>query len=286
MTKGQGNAWRTARGNLTLGPRTLVMGILNCTPDSFSDGGQFLDPAAAVAHGLDMARQGADIIDVGGESTRPGSRPVAPDEQIRRTVPVIKQLAAETDAAISIDTQSTDVARAALRAGAAIVNDVSSLRCDPEMAAVVAESGAGVVLMHMLGKPRTMQSKPKYDDVADEVAAFLVLRVAHCQLSGIESDQVVIDPGIGFGKTLEHNLTLLRRLDDLVELGLPVLVGPSRKRFIGQILDAEVDDRLAGTLAAVSWAVTCGAAIVRVHDVLPARQTVEMLSAIEYGQEL
>jgi dihydropteroate synthase len=256
------------------------MGVLNVTPDSFSDGGRFASEADAVLHGIGMAAEGADIIDVGGESTRPGAEPVDAAEEAARVVPVVRRLAREVDVAISVDTTKAAVAEAALDAGAVIVNDVSAMRVDDAMAAVVAGSGAGVVLMHMLGNPRTMQADPRYDDVVAEVTTVLAGWAAEAEAAGIARDHIVLDPGIGFGKTAAHNLSLLRRLDRVVATGYPVLVGPSRKSFIGLTLGLPLEERLEGTAAAVAWAVASGARIVRVHDVRPMVRIVRMTEAI------
>ena len=278
---GTGAAWRCRDLSLPAGERTLVMGILNVTPDSFSDGGRFLDRAAAVAHARAMLQEGADIIDVGGESTRPGAEPVAEDEEIRRVVPIVEALAADLpDAALSVDTMKAPVARAAIAAGAHIVNDVSALRADPAMTGVIAASGAGVVLMHMLGEPRTMQKDPRYDDVVAEVASALGGWAAGAQAGGIARDRIVVDPGIGFGKTLQHNLGLLRGITDLRALGYPVLIGASRKSFIATALGLPVGERLEATAAAVAWSVAQGAAVVRVHDVKEMVRVVRMTEAI------
>ncbi len=249
-------------------PAFEVMGIVNVTPDSFSDGGRYLDADAAIAHGLELAAQGAAIIDVGGESTRPGAEPVTETEELRRVVPVIEALrAALPDTRISVDTCKAAVARAALDAGAEIVNDVTALRGDPEMAALVAERGVTVCLMHMQGEPRTMQDDPHYDDVVGEVAQFLAERLAAAVAAGVAAERVILDPGIGFGKTVDHNLELLHRLDELVALGRPLLIGTSRKSFLGRLTGREVDDRLAGTIATNVIAFERGARIFRVHDV-------------------
>jgi dihydropteroate synthase len=260
--------------------RVQVMGILNVTPDSFSDGGLFAATGAAVRHGLELAAQGADIVDVGGESTRPGAEEVDAADEAARVVPVIRALARECGVPISVDTTKASVAEAALEAGAVIVNDVSALRSDPAMTALVAGSGAGVVLMHMLGTPRTMQADPRYGDVVEEVAGALLGWAAAAEAAGIGRERIVVDPGIGFGKTVAHNLSLLRRLDRLVDAGYPVLVGPSRKSFIGTVLGLGVEDRLEGTAAAVAWSVAAGARIVRVHDVRPMVRVVRLVEAI------
>jgi len=258
------------------GGRVLVMGVLNVTPDSFSDGGAFLNPDAAADRALAMEREGADIIDIGGESSRPGAEPVPLEEELRRVLPVLERLRGRLRIPISIDTTKAEVAEAALQAGAEIVNDVSALRFDPRMGEVVARSGAGLVLMHMRGTPKTMQQDPTYADVVAEVRDFLAQRVEHAVSLGIDRELIAIDPGIGFGKTVEHNLELLRRLPELCELGHPVLVGPSRKSFIGAVLNLPVEERLEGTLAACAVAVVRGADIVRVHDVRAVRRAVDL----------
>ncbi len=245
------------------------MGVLNVTPDSFSDGGRWFDPDAAVVRGMAMAAEGADVVDVGGESTRPGAEPVDEVEERRRVVPVVAALASAVR--VSVDTRKRVVAEAAVEAGATLVNDVSASLWD-----VAASAGVGWVGMHMRGEPRTMQEAPVYDDVVDEVRAFLVGRAEHARAAGVE--EVWIDPGIGFGKTAGHNLALLRHLSDLVATGFPVLVGASRKSFLGQLTGADVDDRLEASLAAAVWAMSQGAAMVRVHDVRP---TVEAALLVE-----
>ncbi len=292
-----------------------LMGVVNVTPDSFSDGGLFLDPGAAVAHGWRLVQEGAEILDVGGESTRPGAEPVAAEEELRRVLPVVEGLAAmASGAVISIDTAKASVARAALDAGATLVNDVTALRGDPEMAAVVAQSGAECCLMHMLGQPRTMQREPRYNDVVDDVRAFLEQRLAFAVGRGIAEERVLLDPGIGFGKTLQHNLQLLRRLPELATLGRPLVVGTSRKSFIGRILGdgassraadgktgveravgggqwpeggpagveggpAGVAERLPGTIATCVLAYERGASVLRVHDVAPVRAALTVAAA-------
>lgn len=254
------------------------MGVLNVTPDSFSDGGRFLDHEAAVAQGLRMAEEGADVIDVGGESTRPGSEEVPVEEEIERTAPVVKSLAAELDVPVSIDTRKAEVARAGLDAGASIVNDVSAGR-DPDMFGVVRDAGAGLVLMHMLGEPKSMQKDPRYDDVVREVREYLGARLDAAVASGIDRDRLCADPGLGFGKTYEHNLELMHQIDAFLDLDVPVLAGPSRKSFIGKALgDAPMEERLEGTLAAVAWLAGHGAHIVRVHDV---EETVRVLKVVD-----
>jgi dihydropteroate synthase len=243
-----------------------IMGVVNVTPDSFSDGGQYLDAAAAIAHGLELEAEGAVILDVGGESTRPGAAPVAEDEELQRVIPVIEGLiAAGSRAQISIDTSKSAVAARALTSGATFVNDVTAFRGDPELVAVVAEARAECCLMHMLGTPRTMQVDPRYDDVVSDIKAFLEERMSFAIAHGVAEDRIMLDPGIGFGKTVEHNLELLRRLGELVELGRPVVIGTSRKSFLGKITGREVDDRVAATVATNVLAYERGARVVRVH---------------------
>jgi dihydropteroate synthase len=253
------------------------MGILNVTPDSFSDGGAFADVAQTVTYARTMAAAGADIIDVGGESTRPGAMAVSAEEELRRVVTVIERLGGLT---ISVDTRKAVVAERALAAGARIVNDVSALRFDARMTEIVRDSGAGVVLMHMQGTPETMQANPVYGDVVAEVRDFLAERIAFAESRGIKKTQIAIDPGIGFGKTVEHNLALLAGLDKLVALGCPVLVGASRKAFIGKLLNREPRDRVAGSVAVAAWSVAHGARVVRVHDVAETVDAVRMVEAI------
>jgi len=256
-------------GRLDFSGGCLVMGILNVTPDSFSDGGRYLDADAAAAHGIEMAKQGAAIIDVGPESTRPGSQPVSAGEQIRRAVPVIEKLAKQIDIPISIDTRNPEVAAAAVEAGASMVNDITAL-ADERMTALALKHKVPVILMHMQGTPETMQAAPFYEDAASEVFAFLKERAAAAQEAGIPAEHIFLDPGIGFGKTTEHNLQILSRLDRLCRLGYRVLVGTSRKRFIGQITGKDrPEQRLFGTAATVALAVQKGVSIVRVHDVEP-----------------
>lgn len=263
------------------GPPVLV-GIVNVTPDSFSDGGECLDPSAAVERAVGMLEAGAAVIDIGGESTRPGADPVPEDEQVRRVVPVIERLRAVVpDALVSVDTTRARVARAAVEAGANIVNDISALRDDPAMGGLVASEGVGLVLMHMQGTPRTMQRRPQYGDVVREVREFLLARVSAARAAGVPASHIAIDPGIGFGKTVEHNLVLLRSLGVFVDTGFPVMVGVSRKSFIGRILGiSEPRQRLMGTAAAVAAAVLAGARLLRVHDVPQMRQVVDLAWAI------
>jgi dihydropteroate synthase len=256
----------------------LVMGVVNVTPDSFSDGGRFIDPEAAIAHGRELVAEGADLLDVGGESTRPGAEPVTAGEEIDRIEPVVRALAAE-GARVSIDTTKAAVARAAIAAGATYVNDVSALRFDPQLSEVIAEAGVDCCLMHMRGEPRTMQDDPRYDDVVSDVKAHLEERLAHAVERGIPETRIHLDPGIGFGKTMEHNLELLDRLDEIVALGRPVVVGTSRKSFLGRLTGRDVDDRVAGTVATNVIALERGATIFRVHDVAPTRDALTVAAA-------
>lgn len=259
-----------------------VMGIVNVTPDSFSDGGLFLDSERAVAHGRELAAQGAEILDVGGESTRPGAAAVSGEEELARVGPVVEALAAgdEPSAEVSIDTSKLVVAEAALDAGARIVNDVTALRTDPEIAGLCADRAARLVLMHMQGTPRTMQHSPTYDDVLDDVRAFLEGQMALAVGEGLPERRIWLDPGIGFGKTVDHNLELLRRLGELRKLGRPIVIGTSRKTFIGKITGRDVDQRLGGTIASSVLALVEGAEIFRVHDVAEARQALGVAEAI------
>jgi dihydropteroate synthase len=275
-----GLRWRVGDRAFDCSGRTIVMGVLNVTPDSFSDGGRFMAVEAAAGHAARMAADGADIIDVGGESTRPGSAPVAAQEEIERVVPVITRLRHELpDVAISVDTRKALVAAVALDAGAAIVNDVSA-GGDPKMFGLVRDREAAIVLMHMKGEPRTMQEAPGYADVVGEVHEHLRGRIEAAERSGIDAERIAIDPGIGFGKDLGHNLELIRRIGALLDLDRPVLVGPSRKRFIGTILDLPEDRRVEGTIGAVVWAVAHGTHIVRVHDVGEVVRALRVVDAI------
>jgi dihydropteroate synthase len=255
------------------------MGVVNVTPDSFSDGGLFLDPGAAIDHGRALAAEGADLLDVGGESTRPGAEAVGAEEETRRVAPVVEGLAG-AGAPVSIDTSKRPVAEAALDAGATLVNDVTALRADEELAALCADRECDVILMHMQGTPRTMQENPTYDDVVDDVKAFLAERIEYAVSEGVAEERIWVDPGIGFGKTLDHNLELLRRLGELRELGRPIVVGSSRKSFIGKLTGREVDQRLGGTIASNVLAVIGGADVVRGHDVLELRQAIDVAEAI------
>jgi dihydropteroate synthase len=259
--------------------RVRLMGIVNVTPDSFSDGGRFLAPDCAIAHARELAAGGADLLDIGGESTRPGAREVSTEEELARVAPVLEGIR-DVDAPISIDTSKAAVAVASLDAGAEIVNDVTALRHDPALAGLCAERECTVVLMHMQGTPRTMQENPTYDDVVDDVKAFLAERIEFAVGEGIAEERIWVDPGIGFGKTVDHNLELLRRLAELRELGRPVVVGSSRKRFIGELTGREVDDRLGGTIASNVLALRAGADVLRVHDVAESRQALLVAGSI------
>ena len=265
---------------LEIGRRTLIMGILNVTPDSFSDGGLYASVESAVEHAERMVSEGADIIDVGGESTRPGAESVPAEDEIRRILPVIEKLTKITKIPISIDTYKSSVARRALEAGACIINDISALRGDPDMAYVAAEAGVSVALMHMKGTPKDMQVNPHYDDPINEITSFFRERIQAAVDAGISPDQIIIDPGIGFGKTAEHNLEIIRRLREFKSLGKPILIGTSRKSFIGKVLDLPVDDRLEGTAATVAVSICNGADIVRVHDVKEMLRVARMTDAI------
>ena len=274
---------------LELGKKVCVMGILNTTPDSFSDGGKYLSCDSAVSHGLQLVRDGADILDIGGESSRPFSDPVSAENEIKRVVPVIEKLAPMIDVPISIDTTKAEVAREALNAGASIINDISALNNDPDMAGLAAANTVPVILMHMKGKPKTMQINPCYDDLLGEIMDFLAQRAAYAVQAGIKKENIILDPGIGFGKTVDHNLMLIKDLKKIHDMGFPVLVGPSRKSFIQKILSdlngkkitaGSVETRNA-TLAAVAVSVINGAHIVRVHDVASIMPMVQMLNAIE-----
>lgn len=273
--------FRARQFTFTFPRPVLLMGIVNVTPDSFSDGGRFLDSVAAIEHALDLIREGADIIDVGGESTRPKAAPVSETEELRRVLPVIEALAGQVKIPLSIDTMKPSVARAALRAGASIVNDVAAHRDDADMWRAVAEAGAGYVAMHMQGTPQTMQAAPSYQDVTSDVGEFLAERLVRLEKAGVQAEQVVLDVGIGFGKTPEHNLQLLARLHDLTRLHRPLLLGVSRKSFIPKVSGESDDvDRLAGSLACACWGAHNGMNIVRTHDVAATRQALRLTEAI------
>ena len=257
-----------------------IMGIVNVTPDSFSDGGQFLEAERAIAHGRELAEEGADVLDIGGESTRPGAEAVTAEQELARVGPVVEALVHDGGPPVSIDTSKLAVAEAALIAGAAMVNDVTALRAEPELAGLCAQRDCEVVLMHMLGDPRTMQENPTYADVVDDVKAFLAERIEFAVGEGIDEDRILIDPGIGFGKTVEHNLELHRRLGELADLGRPIAFGSSRKSFIGKLTGTDVDERLGGTIASNVIAYGNGARMLRVHEVAPIRQALIVADAI------
>jgi dihydropteroate synthase len=274
---------KTRHGTMDARGRTLLMGIINVTPDSFYDGGKRLDPNRAVADGIGLIEAGADVIDIGGESTRPGAGAVSLAEELQRVLPVIQGLRQNVNVPISIDTYKAQVAQAALSEGADIVNDISALRFDPRMAVLVAAEKVPVVIMHMQGTPQTMQAEPCYNNVLREVQDFLTAQVHFAIDAGVERENIIIDPGIGFGKTLDHNLTLLRGLPALASMGQPLLLGASRKTFIGKILEVEPDERLEGSLAAAIAAVFGGAHILRVHDVKETRKAIRVADAIRFG---
>jgi dihydropteroate synthase len=275
MTLGDRNfeplIWRFGQTEWKLAGDARLMGIVNVTPDSFSDGGEFLDSDRAIAHALELAEQGADLLDVGGESTRPESEPVPHAVERARVIPVIEGIRAHTSLPISIDTTKAEVARAALAAGADIVNDISGLTFDPDMISVCAETDCGIIAMHIQGTPRTMQDNPRYQDVVREVGEFLSERLERIAAAGIDRRRIMLDPGIGFGKTAEHNLALLRNLPALRRLGRPLLVGHSRKRFLGKLLGRRVDERSAGTIGVSVALSLLGADLIRVHDIAPVR---------------
>jgi len=263
-----------------LGRRTWLMGIVNVTPDSFYDGGRYLDADRAVEHGLRLAAEGADILDIGGESTRPGSDPIPAEEERRRVVPVVAGLRRETDRLISVDTSKLEVAAAALDAGADIINDISAFSLDPRLLLLAAEKDAGFIMMHMKGIPKTMQLHPRYENVVEEIRSFLADKIEIARAYGLSERNLIIDPGIGFGKRLEDNLALLNGLEALAGLGRPILLGVSRKSFIGKILDAPAEERLEGTIAAAVIGVVRGAHILRVHDVKAVERAVRVAEAI------
>lgn len=263
--------------------RPRIMGVINATPDSFSDGGRYRDPEAARAHARTLVAEGADLLDVGGESTRPGATEVSEREELDRVLPVVRALAG-LRVPISVDTRKAAVMRAAVAAGAAMINDVSALEHDPDALAAVAELGVPVCLMHMQGTPETMQDDPRYTDVVAEVHAYLADRAERCREAGIPASRILLDPGIGFGKTVDHNLALMNRLSELADLGYPVVVGTSRKSLVGKVLDRSVGERIYGDCAVVGWSVAHGAAIVRVHDVGPMRDAITMTRALQAGR--
>jgi dihydropteroate synthase len=274
--------WRLRNHELPLGSRCLVMGIVNVTPDSFSDGGRFLHIDSAIAHGLDLVRQGADLLDIGGESTRPGSQPISCEEELQRVVPVVAALAQQIEVPISIDTSKAEVARVCLEAGAQIVNDVTGLGGDPRMVGVVRDLGAGAIVMHMQGTPATMQNAPDYGDVITDLFQFFAKRIQSLTDAGIAPEAITLDPGIGFGKTREHNIALLSRLVEFAALGRPICLGVSRKGFLGKLLNRPVEERLAASLAAAAYALSQNAVhILRVHDVAQTRDLVTVWEALK-----
>lgn len=277
---------QTRQQVIDCGDRPLLMGILNVTPDSFYDGGAYLDPHAAVDHAIRLVEEGADIIDIGAESTRPGSIPIDSEEECRRLIPVVSEVAKSVSVPISVDTSRGVVAREALAAGAVIVNDVTALRGDSTMVDLVIETGAGLILMHMQGTPKTMQQAPSYQDVVNEIAGFLAERAEYAEKCGVKKSQIILDPGIGFGKVLVHNLDLIARLGVFANLGFPLLVGVSRKGFIGQLTGQPVEARLMGTAAAVALAVEHGANIIRVHDVAAMRDVIKLAAAVKERQNI
>jgi dihydropteroate synthase len=284
-TKGTGytmveKTLKWGKNTLCFGKRTLVMGIVNVTPDSFSDGGQFYDPEVAISHARKLVSEGADIIDIGGESTRPGSEAVSEEEELNRVIPVIKGIADDIEVPISIDTCKSKVAKSALDAGASIINDISALSFDPKVAVVAAEYEVPLILMHMQGTPKNMQKNPKYSDVIGEISSFLDERVDFAESKGVSKEMIIIDPGIGFGKKLEHNYEIIRNLKELKKLNLPILIGTSRKSFIGTTLNLDATDRLEGSLATVTMSIMNGADIVRVHDVKETMRVAKMTDAI------
>ena len=272
--------WKCRDREIPLGSRALIMGILNVTPDSFSDGGRFLTPEKAVERALAMEMEGADILDIGGESTRPGAQAVSAEEELDRVLPVVEALTGRVKGLISIDTSKAVVAEKAIGCGASIINDVSALSCDPDMVRVAARTGAGVILMHMKGSPRTMQIQPEYEDVVREVGEYLQARMAFACSCGVVRECVAFDPGIGFGKTVEHNLALLAGLGRLVRCGRPVCVGLSRKSFLGKITGGEVSDRWAASLGGAAYAMARGAQILRVHDVKESCDVARLMSKL------
>ena len=273
----------TRHGAIDMDRRTAIMGVLNITPDSFSDGGSYLDPNRAIARGVELAAEGADVIDIGGESTRPGAEPVSDEEELGRVIPVLQGLRRAVGIPISVDTTKAHVARCALDEGVDLVNDISALRFDPAMASLVAREKVPVVLMHMQGKPRTMQAQPNYRNVVQEVADFLQGQIAFANSAGVDPVNIIVDPGIGFGKNLDHNLELLRSLSILASLGCPLLVGPSRKTFIGMVLQVGPEDRLEGSIAAAVAASLGGANMIRAHDVKATFRALRVADKIRFG---
>jgi len=276
---------RCRKRTLSLGKRTLLMGVLNITPDSFSDGGLFFDKEKAISHGLGMVEQGVDIIDIGGESTRPGSKPLELEEELRRVIPVIESIAAEVDVPISIDTYKAVVAQRAVEAGAEIINDISGLNFDPNLAKVASKEDIPLVLMHIRGTPETMQKNIHYDSLFSEILQYLKDSIHRAESAGLDPCQIIIDPGIGFGKTVEDNLYIIKNLFEFRVLGKPILLGTSRKSFIGKILNVEAGERLEGTLSSITVGVLNGANIIRCHDVLQAKRAIAVADAIRLAGE-
>ncbi|NLB54869.1 MAG: dihydropteroate synthase [Lentisphaerae bacterium] len=273
--------WRCRNKTLELESRPILMGVLNVTPDSFSDFGRYFGAKPALERALEIKELGADIIDIGGESSRPGSEPVPVAEEIARVVPLIEKLVADDDIVISVDTSKVGVAKKVLEAGAHIINDITAFRSDPEMGELVAKYGAGCVLMHMQGTPKTMQENPVYDDVVGEVYAFLEKAVENALLSGVPEENIAIDPGIGFGKTLEHNILLLNKLDRFADLGRPIVIGVSRKRFLGAVTGRSVTERVPAGLATAVYSVMKGASIIRAHDIAETADALKMIEVLE-----
>jgi len=267
--------------DISLGERTCIMGVLNITPDSFSDGGKYLDKEKAVQRAMEMARGGADIIDIGGESSRPGAVSISAAEEIERVIPVVEALIGKIEVPISVDTRKSEVAREVLSKGASFINDITALRADGDMAKVIADFDAGCILMHMKGDPGNMQDAPHYDDVIGEISAYLAESIKLAEDSGIDPGKIIIDPGIGFGKTLEHNLLILKNLERFKELDKPIMVGTSRKSFIGKLTGKEADERIFGTAASIAAAILNGADIVRVHDVPQMREVSTIADSVK-----
>ena len=263
--------------------RTYIVGILNCTPDSFSDGGRYLDPELASKHALRMIAEGADIIDIGGESTRPGAEPISLDEELNRVLPVIEKIRAKSDIPISIDTYKSDVAKAAVKRGANLINDISGLRFDSKMASTAASFGLPVVVMHIKGEPRSMQKNPCYENLINEIKSYLKESIQIAETGGIKREKIIIDPGIGFGKTFQHNFSILRNLDRFSDIGQPILVGASRKGFLGSLSGSDLDDRIEESLAASVIAASNGAHFVRVHDVAPTVRALKVCDAVSHA---
>jgi dihydropteroate synthase len=278
-------AIRCRQKTYPLGRRTLLMGVLNITPDSFSDGGLYLDKEKAIAHGIKMVEEGADILDIGGESTRPGSKPLPLEEELRRVIPVIEVLAKELNVPISIDTYKSTVAQMAIDAGAQIINDISGLHFDPDLGKVAAEKDVPLILMHIRGTPETMQKDVHYHSLFSEILQYLKESIQRAESAGVDPQQIIIDPGIGFGKTVEDNLLIIKNLSEFRILGKPILLGTSQKNFIGKILNAEASERLEGTLSTIAIGVLNGAHIIRCHDILQAKKVIAVADAIRLAEE-